>query len=153
MPKALPDDPKRWQWITESFAATPQLGDLAAVVKHRLCGAPPRSFQQLVASCKCLVVVVRAGCGSGKTLAAYLWADSNYPTRRLYFCYPTTGTATEGFRDYLHVPEAEAQPDDESDVARQIRELARGFSTAVATSILKSCFPQRTTLVRRRRIR
>jgi CRISPR-associated endonuclease/helicase Cas3 len=28
--------------------------------------------------------------------------------RRLYFCYPTTGTATEGFKDYLHEPDVRA---------------------------------------------
>ncbi len=31
-----------------------------------------------------------------------MWAAKNHPTQRLYFCYPTTGTATEGFKDYLH---------------------------------------------------
>jgi CRISPR-associated endonuclease/helicase Cas3 len=50
---------------------------------------------------------VKAGCGSGKTVAAYLWAANNHPTRRLYFCYPTTGTATEGFKDYLFEPDNE----------------------------------------------
>lgn len=47
------------------------------------------------------VTYVKAGCGTGKTVAAYLWAARNHPSRRLYFCYPTTGTATEGFKDYL----------------------------------------------------
>jgi CRISPR-associated endonuclease/helicase Cas3 len=42
-----------------------------------------------------------------KTIAAYLWAAANHPTRRLYFCYPTTGTATEGFKDYLYEPDGE----------------------------------------------
>jgi CRISPR-associated endonuclease/helicase Cas3 len=123
LPKALPDDPDRWQWITASFAATPQSGDLAAVAQYRLRGNPPRSFQQAVAGCKCPVAFVKAGCGSGKTVAAYLWAGTNYPMRRLYFCYPTTGTATEGFRDYLHVPEAEALPDEDGPLAQQVREL------------------------------
>ena len=50
---------------------------------------------------------VKAGCGTGKTVAAYLWAAANHPTRRLYFCYPTTGTATEGFKDYLFEPDGE----------------------------------------------
>ena len=50
---------------------------------------------------------MKAGCGTGKTVAAYLWAAANHPTRRLYFCYPTTGTATEGFKDYLFEPDGE----------------------------------------------
>ena len=42
LPKALPDDPNRWRWITVSFAATAQPGDFAAVVRHRLRGESPR---------------------------------------------------------------------------------------------------------------
>jgi CRISPR-associated endonuclease/helicase Cas3 len=53
------------------------------------------------------VSYAKAGCGTGKTVAAYLWAAANHPTRRLFFCYPTTGTATEGFRDYLFEPHGE----------------------------------------------
>ena len=75
------------------------------------------------AQCDSPVVYVKAGCGSGKTLAAYLWAGANYPTRRLYFCYPTTGTATEGFRDYLHAPEAEAELWENDQSSQRIREL------------------------------
>jgi len=47
------------------------------------------------------VTLLEAGCGTGKTLAAYLWARDQIEGRRLWFCYPTTGTATEGFREYL----------------------------------------------------
>ena len=32
---------------------------------------------------------------------------TEHPTHRLCFCYPTTGTATEGYRDYLYAPEQE----------------------------------------------
>lgn len=45
-----------------------------------------------------------AGCGSGKTLAAWLWAERQLAGRELghvLFLYPTRGTATEGFRDYV----------------------------------------------------
>ncbi len=123
LPKVMPDDPNRWHWITASFAAKPEPGDLAAVAQHRLRSANPRSFQNAVAASKGSVTLVKAGCGTGKTVAAYLWAAAKYPTRRLYFCYPTTGTATEGFRDYLHVPEAETQPDDNDPSAQRVREL------------------------------
>jgi CRISPR-associated endonuclease/helicase Cas3 len=109
LPKAIPDDPKRWNWITISFADKPKPGDLQAVVDFRLSGGTPREFQIAVAESKASVTFVKAGCGTGKTLAAYMWAAKNYPTRRLYFCYPTTGTATEGFRDYLF-DEAEKTP-------------------------------------------
>ena len=47
------------------------------------------------------MTLVEAGCGSGKTVAAYMWAAQQHVGRRLWFCYPTTGTATEGYRGYL----------------------------------------------------
>ena len=53
-----------------------------------------------------------AACGAGKTLAAWRWAEAQLarrPAGRVIFLYPTRGTATEGFRDYVGwAPEAEA---------------------------------------------
>lgn len=53
-----------------------------------------------------------ASCGIGKTLAAWRWIKgqaSQSPASRIIFLYPTRGTATEGFRDYVAwAPEAEA---------------------------------------------
>ncbi len=53
-----------------------------------------------------------AACGAGKTLAAWRWADAiarAEPIGRVIFLYPTRGTATEGFRDYVaHAPEGDA---------------------------------------------
>ena len=45
-----------------------------------------------------------APCGSGKTLAAWRWVAARgreRPIGRAIFLYPTRGTATEGFRDYV----------------------------------------------------
>lgn len=45
-----------------------------------------------------------AGCGSGKTLAAWIWAAAQlekHEATRILFLYPTRATATEGFRDYV----------------------------------------------------
>jgi len=53
-----------------------------------------------------------APCGSGKTLAAWRWVKAQAaqkPVARVIFLYPTRGTATEGFRDYVSwAPEADA---------------------------------------------
>jgi CRISPR-associated endonuclease/helicase Cas3 len=53
-----------------------------------------------------------AGCGRGKTLAAYLWAKGVIRRRkigRIVFLYPTRATATEGFKDYIQeAPETDA---------------------------------------------
>ena len=53
-----------------------------------------------------------APCGAGKTLAAWRWIEGRLakrPAARVLFLYPTRGTATEGFRDYVSwAPETEA---------------------------------------------
>jgi CRISPR-associated endonuclease/helicase Cas3 len=53
-----------------------------------------------------------APCGAGKTLAAWQWIKScakRQPIARIIFLYPTRGTATEGFRDYVSwAPESDA---------------------------------------------
>jgi CRISPR-associated endonuclease/helicase Cas3 len=111
-----------WDWITQSFQAKPAASELDEIVKHRLKGGEPRPFQREVAGSEARVTFVKAGCGTGKTLAAYMWARDRWPGRRLYFCYPTTGTATEGFKDYLFPPESENE-DTDSDQARKVREI------------------------------
>lgn len=110
LPKAKSDGATPWDWVTRSFSNFPEPGDLQKIADHRLEGVrdPQRDFfQRAVAGSRSPVTYVKAGCGTGKTVAAYLWAAAMYPTRRLYFCYPTTGTATEGFRDYLFEPDGE----------------------------------------------
>jgi CRISPR-associated endonuclease/helicase Cas3 len=56
--------------------------------------------------------LLRAACGAGKTLAAWKWAEAQAQARdigRVIFLYPTRGTATEGFRDYVAAaPDGEA---------------------------------------------
>lgn len=53
-----------------------------------------------------------AACGAGKTIAAWKWAEAQSKTHeigKVIFLYPTRGTATEGFKDYVgFAPEAEA---------------------------------------------
>jgi CRISPR-associated endonuclease/helicase Cas3 len=53
-----------------------------------------------------------AACGAGKTVAAWKWAEAQAREReigKVIFLYPTRGTATEGFRDYVgFAPEDEA---------------------------------------------
>ncbi|MGI8548736.1 MAG: CRISPR-associated helicase Cas3' [Gemmatimonadaceae bacterium] len=53
-----------------------------------------------------------APCGSGKTLAAWRWIAARLDAdkaARVIFLYPTRGTATEGFRDYVSwAPETDA---------------------------------------------
>lgn len=57
-------------------------------------------------------LLLLAACAAGKTLAAWNWAAEqarNHDIGRIVFLYPTRGTATEGFRDYVAwAPEAES---------------------------------------------
>lgn len=67
-----------------------------------------RDFQNDVANSESFLTLAQAGCGSGKSLAAYLWARhwcNQFAAKgrtnfRLFFCLPTTGTTTEHFKDY-----------------------------------------------------
>jgi CRISPR-associated endonuclease/helicase Cas3 len=87
-------------WAAEALSQTCSGGDLRDVVRRRLGDQPPRPFQKAVAETRTRVTLLTAGCGAGKTVAAYLWAARHAVGRKLFFSYPTTGTATEGFATY-----------------------------------------------------
>ena len=96
-------------WISEALRRRPTVGQLQKIVTDRLGGKTPRPFQEALGNTRARVVLAEAGCGNGKTIGAYLWAARRAPGKRLFFSYPTTGTATEGFRDYLIDPALDAQ--------------------------------------------
>jgi CRISPR-associated endonuclease/helicase Cas3 len=114
-----------WTYVTESLAVGLTPEDLSSLIStwawdrslqtrphHATTALPPdftvRPFQQAVARSEALVTLAQAGCGSGKSLAAYLWAqawcqrtaDAGRTNFRVFFCLPTTGTTTEHFKDY-----------------------------------------------------
>ncbi len=105
LPKKF-DDPAAWVRATLSRVCTGR--DLKKVADKRLGGLAPRQFQARAAASEKSVSFIKAGCGSGKTVAAYLWAARRAQGRKVFFCYPTTGTATEGFRDYVDTSELSA---------------------------------------------
>lgn len=57
----------------------------------------PRPFQRRMQDASGPVTLVDAGCGTGKSLGAYLWASTQYPARPLLFTLPTTGQASAAF--------------------------------------------------------
>ncbi|AYV54087.1 CRISPR-associated helicase Cas3' [Leptospira kmetyi] len=69
------------------------------------------NFQSLAAT-KGSRVLLLAPCGAGKTYAAWEWAKEQSKVNqvsRIIFLYPTRGTATEGFKDYVAAaPESDA---------------------------------------------
>ena len=91
----------RIEWIKSSLGKFPSQKDLSGIVKARLGEKPPYPFQTKAANSSASVTLLEAGCGGGKSAAAYMWAAKQHAGKRLWFCYPTTGTATEGYRGYL----------------------------------------------------
>lgn len=98
------------KWVQKNLAESQRVTaeQMNEVVAARLKGATPRLFQCAIRDAKRRVTLVEAGCGSGKTAAAYMWAATHAQGKKLFFCYPTTGTATEGFRGYVHETDVEA---------------------------------------------
>ena len=116
-----------WGRITTAFESVPSAADLEFLARYGLEGHEARPFQTAVADHPDDVVFVKAGCGTGKTVAAYMRAAKRWAGRRLYFCYPTTGTATEGFKDYLH-PEVPEKDTDDTPEKKAERERLRAVN-------------------------
>ncbi|MDX2271600.1 MAG: CRISPR-associated helicase Cas3' [Cyanobacteriota bacterium] len=95
------------EWIKEQLIGTEEEpstlteADLQRVIDARRGNHPLRLFQIDLKEKSTRVTMARAGCGTGKTLGAYNWAQRHAIGRKLFFCYPTTGTSTEGFLDYV----------------------------------------------------
>jgi CRISPR-associated endonuclease/helicase Cas3 len=96
-------------WVHDTLRRRVSSEQMHEVVEARLKGKKLRDFQKAIGGSRARVTLVEAGCGSGKTAAAYLWAAHHAPGKKLFFCYPTTGTATEGFLGYVHETEVEAR--------------------------------------------
>jgi len=101
-------DSRTAEWSARMLSETLEASDLRGLIRKRLdlpagmkLSQHLRPFQQEVATCTKRITVAEAGCGSGKTIAAYAWGIQNATGRKLFLCYPTTGTATEGFGDYV----------------------------------------------------
>jgi len=90
------------EWIQAQINHTLEESELQRVMDARLQSHPLRPFQKHLGDARTRVTLVRAGCGTGKTLGAYNWAKHHAIGRKLFFCYPTTGTSTEGFLDYTY---------------------------------------------------
>lgn len=96
-------------WIHDAIHCTLAEEEIDRVIAARLQGKGLRNFQRDLGKISARVGLARAGCGTGKTVGAYNWAKRHAIGRKLFFCYPTTGTSTEGYLDYAHgtIPESE----------------------------------------------
>jgi CRISPR-associated endonuclease/helicase Cas3 len=95
-------------WIPAELGKRIELNTLDVVIHKGTKGQVPLHFQAEVEAAGKRAVVI-AGCGNGKTTAAYMWARRHAVGRKLWFTYPTTGTASAGFEDYVfRQPELES---------------------------------------------
>jgi CRISPR-associated endonuclease/helicase Cas3 len=88
-------------WMEEELTQRLTNDDLKKVIEKRQGSNKLYPFQEELGRSQNRVTLARAGCGTGKTLGAYNWARRHAIDRKLFFCYPTTGTSTEGFLDYV----------------------------------------------------
>jgi CRISPR-associated endonuclease/helicase Cas3 len=88
-------------WMVQELEQRLTIEDLQNVIDARRGKYELRPFQRDLGKSSSCVTLARAGCGTGKTLGAYNWAKTHAVGRKLFFCYPTTGTSTEGFLDYV----------------------------------------------------
>ena len=95
-------------WLKERLETTLTEEQLIQVCRGKIGLNKPKKFQARVMESDGNTLLVEAGCGGGKTVAAYLWAAGHASGKRLFFCYPTTSTASEGFSGYLRDPDFDA---------------------------------------------
>src|SRR5206468_3989877 len=100
-------------WLQRCFQTDPLTGEFVekSVIDPRIreiesrtgCGFQWRDWQLATGDLGERALLL-SPCGSGKTMAAWRWIRNRLadtPTSRVIFLYPTRGTATEGFRDYV----------------------------------------------------
>jgi CRISPR-associated endonuclease/helicase Cas3 len=90
------------KWMVKELEQRLTIEDLQRVIDARRGNHTLHQFQIDLGETTKRITLARAGCGTGKTLGAYNWAKTHAIGRKLFFCYPTTGTSTEGFLDYVH---------------------------------------------------
>lgn len=96
-------------WIAQVLDLVLSATDIERLMSDRLEGKTLYPFQKEIAQTPHRVTLVKAGCGSGKTVGAYAWAQKWAVGRKLFFGYPTTGTASQGYQDYAAETEIEGQ--------------------------------------------
>lgn len=97
-------------WIEDVVHRAPLASaDIATNIvqpRVRQIGARWRGFDELQIAAGSMPsrTLLIAPCGAGKTMAAWKWAEGqlvDHAAASVLFLYPTRGTATEGFRDYV----------------------------------------------------
>jgi CRISPR-associated endonuclease/helicase Cas3 len=98
---ALSKDGITLDWIEKQLEERASSDNLKTLLRKKLGDNQLRNFQKKLRDTETRWTLIIAGCGTGKTAAACAWAAKNHQGRQLWLTYPTTGTATEGYRDYV----------------------------------------------------
>jgi CRISPR-associated endonuclease/helicase Cas3 len=96
------DEQSPMEWVLRALSVRLTSEVLVPIVEKGMKGKKPLKFQEAVRDSTKSVTIVIAGCGNGKTTAAYLWSERHAVGRKLWFTYPTTGTASAGYQGYLY---------------------------------------------------
>lgn len=89
------------RWVRTALHEVVREKDLSQIIQGRIGQSNLLPFQQSMERHGAQTTLVEAGCGNGKTIGAYAWARRHAAGKKLFFCYPTTGTSSAGFEDYL----------------------------------------------------
>lgn len=89
------------EWVPRQLALRISADSLQPIIAKGTKGKPPKPFQTIAGDFERTATILIAGCGGGKTTAAYMWAQRHARGRKLWFTYPTTGTASAGYHGYL----------------------------------------------------
>ncbi len=95
------------EWIQDVLKLVLSEDEIQKLLEQRLKNNTLRPFQEQIAQTLHRITLVKAGCGTGKTVGAYAWAKKWAVGRKLFFGYPTTGTASQGYLDYAAETEME----------------------------------------------
>ncbi len=107
---ALPNTQYRLEdWMKQALNLVLDGAEIQALIDQSLGQHSLREFQKQIAASATRITLVQAGCGTGKTVGAYAWGLKYAIGRKLFFGYPTTGTASQGFIDYAGGTPAEAR--------------------------------------------
>ena len=91
------------KWIEDALAEYLTVENIDTVIQSTLQGKSLLPFQSLEKEYNSRVLIVVAGCGTGKTLVPFLRFKRLIETglkAKMFFCYPTTATTSQGFIDY-----------------------------------------------------
>ncbi len=91
------------KWIEDALAEYLTVKEINIVIKYKLGNKYLLPFQVKEKEYKSRVLIVVAGCGTGKTLVPFVRFKRLIETglkAKMFFCYPTTATTSQGFIDY-----------------------------------------------------